>query len=382
VTTGVVSNLSSTGATIAGNVSADGGSPVTARGVCYSISQNPTMADTCVTSGSGMGAFSASLSGLSLGTTYFARAFATNAVVTSYGTQVSLITHDVPTVATGAISVITSTSATVAGSVTEAGGVTVTARGICYSTSQNPTTSGTCVVSGNGTGSFTANLSGLSYATTYYVRAYANNSVGTAYAAQASFTTTPSVIDIDGNVYLTVQIGTQLWMAANLNTTRYRDGTIIPNVTNATTWSGLTTGAWSNYDNNAANDAIYGKLYNWYAVANTASLCPTGWRVPSDGDRTVLSNFLVTDVGFKLKSTSGWDNNGNGSNASGFNGLPGGFRNLDGSYYTIGRVGFFWSSSEFNTDDALYHALYDDFRGLAWSNSGKRDGFSVRCLRD
>lgn len=191
-----------------------------------------------------------------------------------------------------------------------------------------------------------------------------------------------TVTDIDGNVYPTVQIGTQVWMAANLKTTRYRDGSTIPNVTNATTWSGLTTGAWANYNNDSANDAIYGKLYNWYAVADARNVCPTGWHVPSDAEWTVLSNFLGTDVGFKMKSTSGWSSNGNGSNASGFNGLPGGYRGYDGTFYGVGRSGSFWSSTQASPGGAWYRSLSSANRDLARSNYNKKRGFSVRCLRD
>jgi uncharacterized protein (TIGR02145 family) len=201
-----------------------------------------------------------------------------------------------------------------------------------------------------------------------------------------SFTTTaastPNVTDIDGNVYPTVQIGTQVWMAANLRTTRYRNGTSIPNVTNETTWSGLTTGAWSNYDNNTANDAIYGKLYNWYAAVNTAGLCPTGWHVPTDAEWTTLSNFLATDVGFKMKSTSGWADNGNGSNASGFNGLPGGGRYSVGVFYNLGNYAGFMSSSESNSGIVWTRLLLKDFRDLNRVGNEKKAGFSVRCVRD
>jgi len=202
---------------------------------------------------------------------------------------------------------------------------------------------------------------------------------------RSDFYETEPITDIDGNVYKTFQIGSQNWMAANLKTTRYRNGTTIPNVSTATTWAGLTTGAWVNYDNNAANDATYGKLYNWYAVVTSAGLCPTGWYVPTDSDWTVLSNFLATDVGFKMKSTSGWENNGNGSNSSGFSALPGGYRSPfgDGPFFGVGRSGFFWSSSKdvSSTFSAWNRDLHDFSRALARRPSSETFGFSVRCLR-
>jgi len=192
VTTGSVSNITSSTATVAGNVTADGGATVTERGICYSTSQNPTIANSKVASGSGIGTFSANLSGLAANTTYYARAYATNAQGTSYGSQVSFTTTSsatTPTVTTGTVSNITSSTATVAGNVTADGGATVTERGICYSTSQNPTIANSKVASGSGIGTFSANLSGLAANTTYYARAYATNAQGTSYGSQVSFTT-------------------------------------------------------------------------------------------------------------------------------------------------------------------------------------------------
>jgi uncharacterized protein (TIGR02145 family) len=254
---------------------------------------------------------------------------------------------------------------------------------VCYSAAENPTTADSCVAAGSGAGYFSALITDLAEGTFYYVRTYATNSIGIAYGNQIQFTTTPTVSDIDGNVYPTVQIGTQVWMAANLKTTRYRNGTSIPNVTNATTWAGLTTGAWAHYENNAANDATYGKLYNWFAAADSRNLCPAGWHMPTDSDWTVLSNFLATDVGFKMKSTSGWLNNGNGSNASGFNGLPGGYRNVVGFFYDVGSYGYYWSASDGSSDDAWARLRIDVSRDLSRDDINfERDGFSVRCLRD
>jgi uncharacterized protein (TIGR02145 family) len=204
------------------------------------------------------------------------------------------------------------------------------------------------------------------------------------YVAGCSSTTsnTQTVTDINGNVYPTVQIGEQTWMAENLRTTQYADGTPIANIIDDDQWARLDFGAWAYYDHNPANDAIYGKLYNWYAVANSAGLCPTGWHVPTDEEWTVLSEFLGEDAGHKMKSTTGWDNNGNGSNASGFTGLPGGLRDDDGTFYDVGRVDGFWSSSEYSSDVAWFRALGSDHRGLGRGSNDKRLGFSVRCLRD
>lgn len=378
------SELTSSGAKVFGNVTSNGGATVTARGICYSTSQNPTLSNTCVASGNGTGEFNATINGLNFATQYFVRAYATNSVGTSYGSQLSFTTLPIPpSVVTGTVTNITALGASVSAEVTQTGGGTVTSRGVCYLRDESQTSEETCVNNGSGIGVFNTTIIGLQHSTKYRVRGFATNVTGTAHGEYAQFTTADNVIlDIDGNVYSYVQIGTQTWMASNLKTTRYRDGSPIPNVTNSTAWSGLSSGAWANYDNNAAYDAIYGKLYNWYAVSDSRNLCPLGWHVPSDAEWTVLSNFLGTDVGFKMKATSGWGNNGNGSNASGFTGLPGGARNGDGTFDYVGRNGYFWSSTQFSTGGAWLWSLFSDLRGLNRGNLDKKHGFSVRCIRD
>ena len=174
-----------------GNITSDGGAPVTVRGICFSTITNPTTANTVISGGSGIGSFSSNLSGLTTLTTYYIRAFATNSAGTAYGNQVSFTTTDyvIPTLTTIIASSITKITATSGGNITSDGGVNVTSRGICYSKSPSPTTASSLVSGGSGIGSFISNLSGLSAATTYYVRAYAINTVGTAYGNQISFST-------------------------------------------------------------------------------------------------------------------------------------------------------------------------------------------------
>ena len=201
-----------------------------------------------------------------------------------------------------------------------------------------------------------------------------------------------NVKDIDGNSYKTVTIGVQTWMAENLKTSRYSDGTTIPNITDNTQWQNNTTGAWAYYNNDAANNAKYGKLYNWYAVSKTTNgnknVCPTGWHVPTDAEWTVLTDYLGDEfvAGGKMKEvgTTSWNSPNTGAtNTSLFTGLPGGYRFYDGNYYFIGDFGYWWSSSENDTYSAWYRGL-SSYSGHALRNasSNKGYGFSVRCLRD
>ena len=191
VTTSFVTDISYTSATVGGNVTNDGGAEVTERGVVYSTSSNPTTSNSKVTSGSGMGSFTCNITNLQEGTTYYVRAYAVNEKGTAYGEQKSFTTSSIalPTVTTSSVTNITYNSATVGGNVTSDGGASVTERGICYSTTEHPTTESTKIISGKGTGDYTANLTGLQDSTTYYVRAYAVNKKGTAYGEQVSFMT-------------------------------------------------------------------------------------------------------------------------------------------------------------------------------------------------
>jgi uncharacterized protein (TIGR02145 family) len=199
-------------------------------------------------------------------------------------------------------------------------------------------------------------------------------------------TTNSTITDADGNVYTSVTIGTQEWMVENLKTTKYSDGTSIPNVTDGGEWVDLEIGAWCHFDNDSSQyEAMYGKLYNWYAV-ETGNLCPTGWHVPTDEEWTVLTDYLAANghfgtEGTALKSTSGWSRSRNGTDDYGWNGLPGGSRLNLGYFYDIGDYGYWWSSPEYDASNAWYRYLNEDDKFYSYS-SLKRHGFSVRCLKD
>jgi uncharacterized protein (TIGR02145 family) len=197
------------------------------------------------------------------------------------------------------------------------------------------------------------------------------------------------VRDIDGNLYHTVTIGTQVWMVENLNVTHYRNGKPIQNITIDSLWMSDTIGAYCNHSNKDSLGLIYGKLYNWYAVNNPLSLAPAGWHVPSDAEWTELINYLGGDsvAGAKLKEagTKHWKNPiyYKTTNESGFTALPGGNRDCNGYFgYDFGFRGFWWSSTGGDTYGSFYRWMVaPDCMVYRWSYCEKT-GFSVRCIKD
>lgn len=197
-----------------------------------------------------------------------------------------------------------------------------------------------------------------------------------------------TVTDIDGNVYQTVQIGEQVWMAENLKTTKYKDGSAIPTGYSGSDWGELETGAYAVYDNSDPESATWGRLYNWYAVDDSRSICPEGWHVPSDNEYTILTDYLGGEsvAGGKMKETGlehWYSANTGATNESGFTGLPAGYRGYDNGYYTsMGYDGCFWSSSEGNSGNAWYRVLNCYSSNVYRGSYSKQYGFSIRCLGD
>ena len=312
---------------------------------------------------------------------------------------------ELPAVTTAPISNITAISALSGGNVTSDGGVPIIERGVCWSITENPTIADNKSWASAGTGSYTCNLANLDPNTLYYVRAFARNSVGTAYGNQVFFTTSAelslisfpdltygTVSDIDGNNYRTIQIGSQVWMAENLKTTKYNDNTSISIAINDNEWYTLTTPAYCWYKNDAGNyKAIYGALYNWY-VGDAASnggknVCPVGWHIPSNAEWTTLTDYLGGTIvaGGKLKevgTSHWWIPNEGASNETGFTAIPGGGRIKDGDFYGhfghIGEIGFWWSQTTDVSDRML---RYNDGEVDLFSVFPKQCGFSIRCVK-
>ncbi len=199
--------------------------------------------------------------------------------------------------------------------------------------------------------------------------------------------TTGPVTDIDGNVYQTVTIGTQVWMKENLKVTHYRNGEAIPNVTDSTDWEALTTGAYCEYNNDVNNVATYGRLYNWYAVSDSRNIAPAGWHVPTDADWQTLIDFLEGDAvaGGEMKEAGfvHWVSPNTGAtNGSGFSLLPGGYRSGSGDYDSLGQRAYFWSSTEDLSESAWCRHLGYDYSVVGRSHANKALGFSVYCVKD
>jgi len=196
-----------------------------------------------------------------------------------------------------------------------------------------------------------------------------------------------SVTDQDGNNYATIEIGTQEWMAENLRTTKYANGDPIPNVTDSAQWSNLTTGAWAHYENDSQFEVPYGKLYNWYTVADPRNVCPTGWHVPTDAEWTVLTDYLGGEAvaGGKMKSTGTehWQSpNVNATNESGFTGVPCGSRFYNGIFGYVNNVGTFWSSSQDTSIHAINRLLYFNNELVDKYYGVNTVGLAVRCVRN
>jgi uncharacterized protein (TIGR02145 family) len=195
-----------------------------------------------------------------------------------------------------------------------------------------------------------------------------------------------NMTDIDGNVYNAIKIGTQIWMAKNLNVSHYRNGDEIPQVTDLAVWGKIKTGAWCYYNNDPVIGKIYGKLYNWHAVNDSRGLAPKGWHIATDEEWSTLTNYLggIDIAGGKLKEagTEHWLSPNTGArNESGFTALPGGFRTDYGAFGFKGTEGYWWSTKELRANGAWGRLLQYDDSNLR-RGSLKDHGFSVRCIRD
>lgn len=289
---------------------------------------------------------------------------------------------------------ITHSTAICSGNLLNNGGATITEKGFCWSTNQNPTISDNHAFVKSDLANFTATISGFTPNITYYVRSYAANSKGIAYGNEQSFTLWintpgPNVTDIDGNSYTSVKIGTQVWMVQNLRTTKYRNGDLIGTTTPDTLdirTENKPKYQWI-YKGYEDKVTIYGRLYTWYAVSDSRNIAPLGWHVPSYGEWATLIDYLDEQYipGAKLKetATTHWITpNAGADNSTGFTALPGGNREVDGVFNYIGYHGSWWSTDEYLSDYAWNQYLFYDSSSFIGTFVMKKLGISVRCVMD
>jgi len=332
ITTGEITDTTTTTVTVKGVIIDAGEEGINEHGHCWSTSQNPTVSLSTKTelgSNNSAGSFTSKLTDLSPGTTYYVKAYATNSKETVYGNEIIFSASDtLPIVSTSPAGNITWNSATSGGIIIDNGGATISARGVCWSSSQNPTIADAFTTDGSGTGSFTSSITGLTPNTIYYLRAYATNSEGTGYGDEIMFKTYGVLTDLrDGQEYKTTEIGEQWWMAENLNF-----------YTSSSSWY---------YDNDSTTHSeTYGRLYTWETAKN---VCPAGWHLPDDSEWKDLEMHLgMTQV---QADNTGWRGTDQGvqlsiDGNSRFEALLAGYRFYTGAFYDLGTSAYFWSSTE------------------------------------
>ena len=388
-------------ATVGGHVTDNGGTQVTDRGICYSLQSTPTLNDMVMPSGSGLGTFTVTLTGLNPATLYYYRAYVVNSVGISYGEQQTVTTQAnpgiLPTVTTATISAITGNTASGGGNVTEEGSEPVIKRGVCWSSSPAPTLEDQFTEDGSGPGTYTSNLTGLDPLTTYYVRAYATSSVGTSYGNEVNFKTEqsgPMNIPCPGTptvtwgekTYNTVLIGNQCWFRENLNygvmidsTQQMSDNQIVEKYC---------------YRDDPTLCETYGALYQWNEVMQYVTtegaqgICPDGWHVPTHLDYVELTSFLdgLSVAGGKMKEegTVHWISpNVGATNESGFTVVGGGYYSGNpGAFYKLREQAWFWTSTLSGTKNPGTRSLGNNYTGVGKSTQNKWWVYGIGCIKN
>lgn len=290
---------------------------------------------------------------------------------------------DPPTLTTSEVIGITSNWAISGGVITNDGGTDINERGVCWSTTNPPSTDDQKSTAGIGSGEYTCKLNNLEGNTTYYISAYASNSEYTGYGEVVTFSTPPMAIDVEGNEFPTVIIGTQTWMARNLSITHYRNGDPITYIPVGESWGETESGEYCDYDLIGTLGGAYGYFYNWYVLSDSRGICPDGWHVPSEQDWNVLIEYLggMLEAGVKLRETgfSHWlkDVYEEATNESGFTALPAGMQGDDHR----GVDARFWTSTTPDANNAMYYGVAMGNQ-IFWANAGLSYGISVRLVKN
>ncbi len=423
-----VTDITQSSAISGGNIINNGGAAVTTRGVVWGNEPDPTTDNNSTDDGMGVGEFTSFIRDLEPSTRYYIRAYAINTIGTSYGDTYTFVSDEIllPEVITIEVYELTQTSARTGGIISSDSGESITARGVVFSTSQLPTIEDNLGVTNNGEGAgeFTSLVTELVPDTYYYLRAYAKLNNGTSYGNQIVFKTlrqvipcpeSPTISDIDGNIYNTVLIDEKCWMKENLKTTRYQNGNQIeyPGSDNAA-WQSNTSGAFAWYNNDVNWKSSYGGLYNWHAVSNENGLCPEGWHVPSNNDWSILVDYLQEEgfpdsnesngAGNALKSCRQIDsplgsecattehprwsahNSHFGFDEFGFSALPGGYRLSSGNYSSgfngsAFEAGAWWTTSEASSSQTWSWTIYRESGEVPNGINNITKGLSIRCIK-
>ena len=382
LTTKAVENITSTTSKSGGVITHDGGSTITARGVCWSTSPTPTINNSKTTNGSGVGEFTSSITGLKTGTTFYMRAYATNSIGTAYGDEQTFTTSiGLPELTTTAISNITFTTASSGGTITYDGGASITARGICWSTSPTPTLNDNKTLDGIGIGNFNSSLIELQLGTKYYVRAYATNSVGSAYGNELVFSTIGVVENpVTGKVWMDQNLGASRVANSKADLHAYGDFYQWGRATDGhEKRTSLTTSTLSNSDTPGHSQFIKASSGNrdwrspqnnnlWQGVNGINNPCPVGFRIPTAAE-------------WQDESAS-WSSSGSDGAFASLLKLPAA-SNRDPYYGTInndaGVNGYYWSSTLY-WSYANGLSIYTNFASV--NNYDRAYGLSVRCIKD
>jgi uncharacterized protein (TIGR02145 family) len=356
-------------------------------------------------------AMSFDLKNLDFNTTYYWKVFGSFPCRDGCSTGISSFTTvpdiNFPYVITAPVFTHISSPPRVGGNVKYEGSSKLSDCGIYFGLAPNPDIGGTKFQIGNSSGLFSDLLTGLNSNTTYYVKAYATNNSGTVFGSEVSFTTGQvsnykSIKDIDGNIYYIINIGNQIWMAENLKTTRFNDGTLIPNITDDFTWKTINTPAYCWCNNNPGFKTSYGALYNWYTIDTSSNghknVCPAGWHLPDDKEWVTLITYLGGEevAGIKLKEAGDFywfHSNYMGDNSSDFSALAGGLRfeeaiqYADGSsspFVYIGIIAAWWSNTSPINDlwVEVWLEVTSDKSSADQYPSSKHEGNSIRCIKD
>jgi uncharacterized protein (TIGR02145 family) len=393
-----ITEITALGATAKSRIIWDGGSDITGCGFCWNTTGYPTKADSYLESELENERFSCKIGDLSGGTKYFIRSYAENKEGILYGDVTTFITiaYKLPAVSTPWISDVTHNSvATSGGGISYDNTYNVLEKGVCWSTSVNPTIADQKLDLGSGFGGLGCNIEGLAPGTVYYLRGYATNVVGTAYGGNRVIKTFDgSTTDYEGHVYSTVRLGKQEWMNRNLETRYFSNGDMISTTGTATTnieqeEKPLYQWAFQYHEDHPELLDSEGRLYTWYTVSDSRKICPAGWHLPSKDDWNGLLVHLggdsLTYGKFKQSFNYNWESYLNtGATEGSFNAQLVGFRNANGQFPYGSNYGtYWWSRTE--ASSGLGYSVYcgkSDNEKVFQTENNKKNGYSVRCVRD